>query len=110
MHFDCQAAFWADGDFLSSSGSYFSRPGATSSSVRLFPVVVVEVIFGLSLVSLGCWQSQPIQLCRHPVDFKSGRFLVGPLKMWCSVQPMTEFQCLFLTTGDFLLGLAFKLG
>ena len=37
----------------------FSRPGATISSVRLFPAVVFAVLFGESLVSLGCWQSQP---------------------------------------------------
>ena len=79
--FDWQVACWNDGDwesrfvcFLSSSGGYSGRPGAASSPVRLFLARVVEVIFGRSLVSLGCWQSQPISTFSS-----SGRIQIGSL-------------------------------
>ena len=60
--------------FLLSSSGYFSRGGATASSVRPFPAEVVEVIPGRSLVSLGCWQSQPSSKLSS-----SRRFQIGSL-------------------------------
>ena len=71
---------------------YFSRPGARSSSVRFFPVVVLEVLFGQSLVSLGCRRSQSTKFNFVVIrgGLESVLFLVGPLQTGCWVQLMTE--------------------
>ena len=91
LYCDWQAACWADEDqdlkfvyCVWSSKVFFSRPGATSFSVHLFPTVVVSAVFGQSVVSLRCWQSQPSStFCCHPGGLKSTLLVFGPLKMVC---------------------------
>ena len=79
LHFDWQAALWADANrksrfvcLLSSWIGYFSRPVAMSLSVRLLPSKIDEVNFERPFVLLGCRQSEPSWALSS-----SGRYQVG---------------------------------
>ena len=79
--------------------------------MRLFPAVVVAVIFGESLALLACWQSQTSSTLssskRSQIGSFSGQYfengVLGTTNDW-------EFQCSFLPTGDFELKFAFDFG
>ena len=78
----------------------FSWPGATSSSVRRLPAVVISVIFGQSIVMLGCQQLQLGSTLWTCGKSQIGSLFVGLLKMAHWGQLITEnFNIVFHPWG-----------
>ena len=86
--------------FLASRGVCFSRAGAMSASVNLFPLFLIQSFLENCSYHSIAGSHKQVQLCRYPGGLKWALLIVGLLKMGCWVQLMTEsFKVFFHPRG-----------
>ena len=115
LHFDWQAACWANEDlesrfvyFLLSSSGAFNRHWATFSSMCFFPLNLLKSFLDDHSNRMVAGSHNQILFCCHPGGLESAHILIGLQKWGVGHEEMLDFNVFFHLRGIFCLGLRFE--